>query len=660
MLALLLMAQTAVAQYGADTFAVKINAYKNLNGDVGIHWRKIPGATSYTVYRKAKTATSWGTALATVPAADSFYVDATLTTGKDYEYRVTEAGGTVNATGYIHVGNEMPAMHSRGTLQLLVDNTLATPCSTAIHQLMLDLAGDGWEVVRNDFARSATDVTIRNQIIATKATHSNLSAVLILGRIAVPYSGNIAPDGHTPDHQGAWPADCYYGDVDGTWTDASVNTTTATGTRNDNTPGDGKWDASALPSDLELQVGRIDFANMPMFATTTTDEANLMNNYLARLHSYKMATLTMNKRALIDDNFGAFSGEAFAQNGWRNFAPLVGFDELYALDYATTLNTDAYQWAYGCGAGSYTSCNGVATSAGFTTNQANTIFSMMFGSYFGDWDGNNSLLRAPMCSSVPALASIWAGRPNAFLHHMALGENIGYSMRLSQNNNALYMPTNFGARYVHAALMGDVSLRNDYMATAGAVTAAALGPDQGASIAFVGSTDPDVSAYHVYRSEHEFGPYKLIGNGSMSGVYTDVEPGVADGVKYYMVRSSKLQSTPSGSYYNLGIGEIAMPAFVDFPPVGVKHIAEATTLNIYPNPTTNKLNISVGIKKAATASLSITDVYGRVLWRKTNEIRPDNNTITIDITHLPSGTYMLQTNIEGERLTEKWIKLPQH
>mgnify|MGYP000013517969 CR=1 FL=1 len=30
----------------------------------------------------------------------------------------------------------------------------------------------------------------------------------------MPYSGNIYPDGHT-DHRGAWPADTYYGDIDG-------------------------------------------------------------------------------------------------------------------------------------------------------------------------------------------------------------------------------------------------------------------------------------------------------------------------------------------------------------------------------------------------------------------------------------------------------------
>ncbi|WP_336518633.1 hypothetical protein, partial [Pollutibacter soli] len=164
----------------------------------------------------------------------------------------------------------------------------------------------------------------------------NLRAVLILGHIAVPYSGDINPDGH-PDHKGAWAADVYYGDVDGAWTDATVNTIAAVRPENKNVPGDGKWDQSTIPSNLELQVSRIDFANMPAFGKT---EVQMMKDYLNRDHVYKMDSLNMVKRALIDDNFPASSyPEAFAANGWRNFNPIVSRDSIKALDFISTLNT---------------------------------------------------------------------------------------------------------------------------------------------------------------------------------------------------------------------------------------------------------------------------------------------------------------------------------
>jgi hypothetical protein len=90
--------------------------------------------------------------------------------------------------------------------------------------------------------------------------------VFLLGRIRVPYSGDIYPDGH-PDHEGAWPADVYYADMNGAWTDNAVNVTVANDERHRNVPEDGKFDQSVLPTDVELQIGRVDFANMPAFAS---------------------------------------------------------------------------------------------------------------------------------------------------------------------------------------------------------------------------------------------------------------------------------------------------------------------------------------------------------------------------------------------------------
>ena len=59
---------------------------------------------------------------------------------------------------------------------------------------------------------------------------------------------------------------------------------------------------------------------------------------------------------------------------------------------------------------------------------------MFFGSYFGDWDSPNNFLRAPLATPTYTLTSAWAGRPYWMFHHMALGETIGFSTRLTQNN----------------------------------------------------------------------------------------------------------------------------------------------------------------------------------------------------------------------------------
>ncbi|MCY7329971.1 MAG: hypothetical protein LH618_15560, partial [Saprospiraceae bacterium] len=57
---------------------------------------------------------------------------------------------------------------------------------------------------------SSTVQSIKNQILTSyNADPANVTAVLLLGSIPIPYSGNSAWDGHSPDHTGAWPSDAY-------------------------------------------------------------------------------------------------------------------------------------------------------------------------------------------------------------------------------------------------------------------------------------------------------------------------------------------------------------------------------------------------------------------------------------------------------------------
>ena len=87
----------------------------------------------------------------------------------------------------------------------------------------------------------------------------------LLGNIPVPYSGLMAPDGHSPDHVGAWPADVFYADFDGEWADESINSSGASRVENKNIPGDGKFDKSQNDADIKYPVGRIDFYNLTSF-----------------------------------------------------------------------------------------------------------------------------------------------------------------------------------------------------------------------------------------------------------------------------------------------------------------------------------------------------------------------------------------------------------
>ena len=513
---------------------------------ITLNWVGNAGATQYTVYRKLKTETAWGPAIATLAGTEIQYVDNVAGVGISYEYKVVRAGPNFTGYGYINAGIEIPAMEQRGILILVVDSTFAVPLSDKIQRLTEDLEGDGWKVVRYDVSRTAPVPEVKELIVNTyNLDPVNTKAVFLLGHVPVPYSGDINPDGH-PDHKGAWPADVYYAELNGSWTDVTVNDTLATDPRNRNKPGDGKFDQGIIPNEAELQIGRVDLANMPAFAAS---EEQLLKDYLDKDHAYRHKAFTAVYRGVIDDNFGYFSGEAFAASGYKNMGPLTGPGNVVAADYFTTMTMESYLWSYGCGGGWYQGASGVGTTADFASSDLQGVFTMLFGSYFGDWDSPDNFLRAPLASGT-MLTSAWSGRPHWQFHHMALGENIGYSTRLAQSNTSVYFGS-YGSRQVHIALMGDPTLRNDIVAPVSYVEATATGTD--CYITWSPSPDP-VLGYYIYMKNDTLTDYFRINPDPVTGTSYNDTCLLYPGVYTYMVRAVLLQQSQSGTYYNLSQG----------------------------------------------------------------------------------------------------------
>lgn len=255
---------------------------------------------------------------------------------------------------------------------------------------------------------------------------------------------------------------------------------------------------------------------------------------------------------MIDDHFGVYHGtEPFAVNGWRNFAPFFGAGNIAAnSDWFDTLASSSYLWGYGCGDGTGTSSGGVGTTADFADHDPQVVFTMFFGSYFGDWDQSNDFMRAALGTATYTLTSAWAGRPNWVFHHMALGETIGFSTLLTQNNDGIIYNGGSFKRYVHIALMGDPTLRMHVVGPPSAlvVTNDSLG---GVKLSWTASTDT-VLGYNVYRAATAAGPFTRVNGALITGTtYTD--PGVNSNV-WYMVRAVKLETSGSGSYYNASQG----------------------------------------------------------------------------------------------------------
>ena len=505
------------------------------------------GATSYTVYRKAKEATAWGTGTV-LSGTTTNYTDASVVIGTTYEYRIVKVASLgYTGYGYIFSGIQAPLVEDRGKLILIVENRHAAALATELSRLQSDLTGDGWTVIRHDVSTNDTPASVRNFIVADyNADPTKVNTVFLFGHVPVLHSGNLNYDGHLARPM---PADSYYGDVNGNWNSSP----------------------DYLPSDVELMVGRVDLFNMPgnYAPVPWPSEVELLRNYLNKDHTFRQKLVTMLHRALMGDRRGAEGGRATAATGYRNFQPLLGpgtvilagVDDLSPpnVRWGQMLAADSYLWAYGCGAGSPAGIGSLGTNGQYSDlysidvvgKDAKAVFVMLFGSWFGDWDQPDNFMRAFLATPSLGLTCCLAGEPHWFIHHMGLGETIGYGTRLTMNNSTLYQSqSNAFMRAIHISLMGDPTLRNDLVSPPTVLGAAAGGG--GVTLNWQASAD-SVLGYHVYRGASPGGPFARLTSSPVAG-NTFADTTATPNTYTYMVRAVAMQTTPSGSFSNASQG----------------------------------------------------------------------------------------------------------
>ena len=557
-LILSLLAGSLLAQTPKDATVPIVAAISVNPPGIALQWAN-PVASDLLILRRTKgqAGNQWVQLLNLANSPANAGIDANVVAGQTYEYYIRRTSN-VTAYGYAHIAVEAPVTDHRGTVLLFTDGSLVAPLAVEIERLKNDLRGDGWKVVEHIIPATATVQSVKSQIIEDyNADPAGVKSVFLLGSIPVPYSGNTQWDGH-PEHQGAWPADSYYAELDGVWTDATVNTMLngqAPGrAATANLPGDGKFDQSYIPSPAELAVGRVDFRHIDAVAFGVANKTELYRRYLNKDHDWRAGIYQTEKRALVDDNFGYFGGEAFAANGFRNAYPLVGESNVVAADFFNNTNPERWLLGYGTGGGSYTSAGGVGNSSNFATDTVHIVFSNLFGSYHGDWDYEvNPFMPSALASRGGILTCAWAGRPHHFYQALASGETIGFCTKETLNarfNDGYFASAGEGG--AHISLLGDPTLRAHIVPPARNVSASLQCSAVG--LKWDASADTSVAGYLVYRATTPDGPYtRLTINPVAATTYTDGAPLI--GTLYYSVRAAKREGAPGGGiYWNTSTG----------------------------------------------------------------------------------------------------------
>ena len=654
---------------------------------ISFKWNQVPGQFDILIYRKSNNSNNWGNPIATLPVNTVEFTDLKVEKGIKYEYAI-KAKYYMPIETYVTAGINCRETEYRGKLILLVDSTFTDELKNELTRYESDLIGDGWEVLRKDISRNATVKYVKSVILSFyNSDPANVNTVFLFGHIPVPYTGTKAYDGHVIEHDGAWPADMYYGDLnEKIWNDNSVNCTTAARPENRNVPGDGKFDVCILPDKeiISLSVGRVDFHNLPAFPQS---EAELLRNYLNKNHDFRHKMIEPKMQALIDDNWGIINNqgviEAFAISGWRNFAALLNFSNIKKGDFFSDTKNDSYIWAYGCGGGRFDNCVGIGNTTDFVNQSPRAVFTALYGSRFGDWDSENNFMRSALASNGWILTSCWAGRPHYTFHQMGMGETIGHCVRATQNNlNNSYYYSGQTNRGTHTSLLGDPALRMHIVQPANSLKSA-IRANKTIMLKWNPAND-SIIGYYVYKLDKPTNKYIRITNSPVTVTrFVDFLPGV--GENYYMVRSLKLSKVASGSYYNLSQGifdtifykqpipvqftritrlfksgeiptietgnELNTEAEINGAGASITEVADFTgeTL-IYPNPSTGLFHISFGSSPVQQATLKIYNLQGKVLQMETFQ---NTNNGSFDISALPKGVYIVSGTIDGNNMSTK-------
>jgi hypothetical protein len=509
--------------------------------------------------------------------------DPSLRPGLRYEYEVSREGisGASSFLARILVSAAQPAymMENRGKVLLVVDSTVAPDISGPLQGMVRNLIGDGWSVVvktdapRHDHRFIACSVGYRTDPVADAANqagreavkqfieaHPDARGIILMGHVTIPFSGLTAADGH-PEHAGAWVADAWYGHSGRGWTDAASLPACVTYPWNSNFPDDGKFDQDVIPHPLEYQkfVGRIDFARLPAFGTgeaPSAAEISLLNNYLKKNHDYRMKVTPLDSRAVVYSTLPfSYADQLVYLNAFRNMSPVLGsaFERIVIGD-PFHQRSNAYLWGFLSGFGGpdqisqgapgsaplegpflmhTTSELAAVARTPAALSEAKVGFYFLYGSYFGDWNFQDNLMRAALATPQYGLAAV--GGANWQFHGLALGEPIGEGVKRTINDHLLEPNVRRDLSF-----LGDPTLRINVIAPPRAMRI-----DRG--ILRWEAGEPNCT-YYVYHAPALDGTFKRIA-GPLSYPNALVPPaGVV------MVRAAKPVTSGSATYLNFSQG----------------------------------------------------------------------------------------------------------
>lgn len=163
-------------------------------------------------------------------------------------------------------------------------------------------------------------------------------------------------------------------------------------------------------------------------------------------------------------------------------------------------------------------------------------------------------------------------------------------------------------------------------------------------VKWLSTTELNLASYNVQRS---------IDVVNFSTVATVTPKGASN---YQISDDITTTNLPSTIYYRLEtVDKDGSKSFSSIVAVTVNNDAKLH-LNIYPNPVRTTLKAQVTTLKAGIATITVTDVQGKVMVKQTSQLALGTSQIVVDIANLASGNYLMQISGTDLHLQQPFVK----
>ncbi|MEZ4906777.1 MAG: T9SS type A sorting domain-containing protein [Saprospiraceae bacterium] len=153
--------------------------------------------------------------------------------------------------------------------------------------------------------------------------------------------------------------------------------------------------------------------------------------------------------------------------------------------------------------------------------------------------------------------------------------------------------------------------------------------------------------------------------GTWSGVSNVVENPTQDNGKYSYTFSYTIPSDENRHNYNLiGVildkssGQVINSVKVPYSQiVSNKNVMpELVDFTLYPNPSSDYINVDFNLDKTETVSIYITDIAGRVVYKECTDTPMSSFNKSINISNLKNGVYLINIQTKEGVSAEKFVK----